>query len=110
MNSKLIRKRRVRAKIFGTTEVPRLAVAVSLSHIQAQIIDDVNGKTLCASSDLIIKEKKTKTEKAILVGADIAEKAKALKIKKVVFDRGSKIYHGRIKALADSARKKGLEF
>lgn len=106
--NKISRKRRVRAKISGTTEIPRLSVSASLAHIQAQIIDDSKSITLCAANDS--KEKGTKTEKAAKVGAEIAGKAKELKIKKVVFDRGSRIYHGRVKALAEAARKAGLDF
>lgn len=103
-------KRRVRAKVSGTAEVPRLAVFVSLSHVQAQLINDQEGKTLAHASDLKVNEKLTKTEKAAKVGAEIAELAKKAGIKKVVFDRGSKIYHGRVKAVAEAAREKGLEF
>lgn len=113
MEKNLARKKRklkVRAKIYGTKEIPRLSVSASLSHIRAQIINDEEGKTLCQSSDLSIKDKATKTEKAKKVGEDLAEKAGKLNVKKVVFDRGSKLYHGRVKALADAARKKGLEF
>jgi large subunit ribosomal protein L18 len=106
--NKISQKRRIRAKISGTAEIPRLSVSTSLMHIQAQIIDDSKGVTLCAATD--IKEKGTKTEKAERVGTAVAEKAKGLKIKKVVFDRGTRIYHGRVKALAEAARKAGLEF
>lgn len=108
--NKDLRKKRVRAKISGTTEVPRLSVSVSLSHIQVQLIDDLAGKTIAAASDLKLAEKMTKTEKATKVGAEIAEAAKKAGVKKIVFDRGSKIYHGRVKALAEAARKAGLEF
>lgn len=102
--------RRVRSKISGTNEVPRLSVSVSLAHISAQIINDLEGKTIAGASDLKITDKVTKTEKAKKVGEKIAELAIAAGIKKVVFDRGSKIYHGRVKALAEAAREKGLEF
>lgn len=108
--SKDQRKRRVRAKISGTPEVPRLSVSASLSHIRAQVIDDTTGKTLAYASDEKNKEKKTKTEKAEVVGAEVAALAKKAGIKKVVFDRGAKLYHGRVKALAEAARKAGLEF
>lgn len=107
---KLARKRRVRAKIHGTKEVPRLSVSASLNHIRTQIIDDTEGKTLVSANDLALKEKTTKTQKAVSVGNQLAEKALKAGIKKVVFDRGSKLYHGRVKALAEAARKKGLEF
>jgi large subunit ribosomal protein L18 len=105
-----LRKRRVRARI--KSEVPRLRLSVfaSLSHIHAQVIDDANGKTIAAASDLKIIEKLTKTEKASKVGEMIAEAAKKAKVSKVVFDRGSKLYHGRVKALAEAARNNGLEF
>jgi large subunit ribosomal protein L18 len=108
--SKLQRKRRVRSKIFGTAERPRLSVSASLAHVRVQLIDDEAGKTLAYASDEKIKEKKTKTEKAVKVGEEIAEKAAKAGIKKVVFDRGAKLYHGRVKALAEAARAKGLEF
>lgn len=109
-NSKALRSRRVRAKISGTNLVPRLSVFASLAHVQAQIIDDQNRKTLVSASDLKMKEKMTKTQKATKVGEEIAEKAVKLGIKSVVFDRGPKLYHGRVKALAEGARSKGLKF
>lgn len=95
---------------MGTTGVPRLCVNVTLAHSRAQLIDDTNGTTLCEASDLVIKEKLTKLQKAEKVGTSLGEKAKTLKIKTVVFDRGHKLYHGRVKAIADAARKQGLEF
>jgi len=107
--------RRVRKKIFGTPERPRLAVYKSLKHIYAQIIDDVNGVTL-ASASTLDKELRpklaelTKTEEAKEVGKLVAQRALEKGIKKVVFDRGGFIYHGRIKALAEGAREGGLEF
>jgi large subunit ribosomal protein L18 len=104
------RATRTRASLHGTSERPRLSVNVSNKHISAQIINDDEGKTLVASTTAGSKATGTLTEKAVFVGADIAKKAKANKIKRVVFDRGSKQYHGRIKALADSARENGLEF
>lgn len=107
---KILRRRRVRAKISGTAEVPRLSVSVSLGHVRAQIIDDLKGVTLVSATDLALKEKMTKTEKASKVGELIAEKAVKAGIKKIVFDRGPKMYHGRVKALAEAARAKGLEF
>jgi len=105
-----LRKKRVRSKISGTAETPRLAVAVSLSHVRVQLIDDNKGITICAADDFKIKDKKTKTEKAVMVGELIAKAAKEKNIKRVVFDRSFKLYHGRVKALADAARKAGLEF
>lgn len=105
-----LRRKRVRSKIFGTSETPRLAVSVSLSHVRAQLIDDNKGVTLCSADDFKIKDKKTKTEKAGIVGQEIAKIALDKGIKKIVFDRGYKLYHGRVKALAEAARKAGLEF
>jgi len=105
------RKHRIRATVSGTPERPRLSVFISNTHVSAQIIDDTTGKTLAAASTVGVKEAKgTLTEKAAIVGADIAEKAKKAKIVAVVFDRGGRKYHGRVKALADAAREKGLEF
>ena len=108
---RVIRHERVRKKISGTTESPRLCVFRSLKHIYAQLIDDEKQVTLCSSStvakDLDVKGK-TKVEAAEAVGAAIAEKAKALGIEKAVFDRGGYLYIGRVKALADGARNAGL--
>ncbi len=103
------RKARVRAKIVGTEARPRLSVFKSSVHIYGQLIDDEKGKTLVAMSDLKIKEGK-KSEKATKVGEELAKKAISKKIKKVTFDRNGFKYHGRIKALAEGARKGGLEF
>jgi len=105
------RHQRVRNKISGTTNVPRLNVFRSNSQIFAQIIDDENGTTLVSSSSVELKIKNGgNVEGATLVGKDIAEKAKAKNIEKVVFDRGGYLYHGRVKALAEAARENGLEF
>jgi len=109
---RLKRHKRVRGKISGTPERPRLNVFRSETNIYAQIIDDVNGKTLVAANSL---EKDfacdgTKTEKAVAVGKLVAERAKAAGIDTVVFDRGGYVYHGRVKALAEGAREGGLEF
>ncbi len=104
------RHHRVRAKVHGTVERPRLAVFRSLSHIYAQVIDDLNSKTLVAASDMEVKKKGAKTELAKEVGLLIAKKAKEKGIEKVVFDRGAYRYHGRIKSLADAAREGGLQF
>ncbi len=103
---------RTRAKVSGTTERPRLAVHRSLSHISAQIIDDMTSKTLVAVHDREVKESKgkKKSEIATLVGKMIAERAKAKGISSVVFDRRDKQYHGRVKAVADGAREAGLSF
>ena len=109
-----VRKRRhtrVRNKISGTAECPRLNVFRSNTQIFAQIIDDVKGVTLVSSSSVELKIKNGgNVEGAKLVGKDIAEKALKLKIKNVVFDRGGYLYHGRVKALAEAARENGLEF
>ncbi len=106
------RARRVRMKIKGTVKSPRLSVYKSNKVIFAQLIDDDKGVTLLAVSekDLSKAEKKTKTEKAKEVGLIIAKKSLAKKIESVVFDRGSYIYHGRVKALAEGAREGGLKF
>lgn len=103
------RQARVRAKIFGTAGRPRLSVFRSLKQISAQLIDDQKGVTLLSVSDREAKTGKTKTEKAASLGAVLAEKALAQNIKEVVFDRGAYRFHGRIKALADSAREAGLK-
>ena len=106
-----IRHARVRNKISGTCECPRLNVFRSNSHIFAQIIDDEKGTTLVSSSSQELKIKNGgNIEGAKLVGKDIAEKAKKSGIAKVVFDRGGYQYHGRVEALADAARENGLEF
>lgn len=110
------RKKRVRAKIFGTAERPRLCVFRSAKHIFAQLIDDEKAHTLISASDLEmrkdkkLKEKKTKKEIAFEVGKLIAEKALKKKIEKVIFDRGPYKYHGRVKRLAEGAREGGLKF
>ena len=106
-----IRHTRVRNKIAGTSEVPRLNVFRSNNNIFAQIIDDEKQTTLVSSSSVELKiNNGGNVEGAKLVGADIAKKAKKAKITKVVFDRGGYLYHGRVKALADAARENGLEF
>ena len=104
------RHRRARAKIRGTASRPRLSVSRSLRHIVAQLIDDEHARTLAAASDIALSVKKnlTKTKRAELVGRAIAKKANEAGITKAVFDRGGHRYHGRVKALADSARSEGL--
>ena len=105
------RHMRVRENISGTAECPRLNVFRSNTNIFVQLIDDVKGVTLASSSSVELKLKNGgNIEGARLVGKDIAEKAKKLKIKKVVFDRGGYLYHGRVEALAEAARENGLEF
>ena len=106
-----LRKNRIRSVVSGTTERPRLSVFVSSRHITAQVIDDTKHATIAAVSTVGSKDAKgTLTEKAAWVGAEIATKAKAAKVTTVVFDRSGRQYHGRIKALAEAAREKGLEF
>ena len=109
--ARLRRHARVRSKVSGTKEVPRLNVFRSNNNIFVQIIDDTTGNTLVSSSSVELKLKNGgNIEGAKLVGKDIAEKAKKAKIKNVVFDRGGYLYHGRVEALATSARENGLEF
>ena len=104
------RANRTRAKIHGTAERPRLAVHISNMHITAQVINDDEGKTLAYATTVGSKLTGTMTEKAAKIGEEIGKKAKTAKVKAVVFDRGSKAYAGRMSALADAARKEGLEF
>ena len=102
---------RIRVKLSGTAECPRLNVFRSNKHISVQVIDDVKGVTLASASSHDLKlENGGNIEAAIKVGTEIAKKAKKEKITKVVFDRGGYLYHGRVKALADAAREAGLEF
>ena len=109
--SRVRRHARVRAKISGTAEAPRLCVYRSNKNIEAQLIDDTKGNTLVASSSMSLKlENGSNIEAASKVGKDIAEKAIAKGLKKIVFDRSGYIYHGRVKALAEAAREAGLEF
>jgi large subunit ribosomal protein L18 len=111
LQNRVLRKSRVRAKVVGTTERPRLSVHISNRHITAQIIDDATHRTIAYVSTVGTKAGTgTMTERAEWVGTEIAKKAKAAKVKAVVFDRGSRLYHGRVQALADAARKAGLEF
>src|SRR5437868_13058439 len=100
---------RVRKKVAGTSERPRLVVFRSLKHITAQLVDDVAGRTLMTVSSTAIESGK-KTEKSVQVGKQLAAKAKDAGITKVVFDRAGYKYHGRVKAVADGAREAGLEF
>lgn len=111
LHNRAQRKGRIRSVVSGTAKRPRLSVFVSNTHITAQLIDDTAGKTLAYATTVGNKTAKgTMTEKAVVVGEEIAAKAKQAKIKAVVFDRGGKLYHGRVAALADAARKAGLEF
>ncbi len=108
------RKKRIRKKVRGSAERPRLSVFRSASHIYAQVIDDDTRSTIVAASSLLEEieksEKANKTEIAKKVGAMVAKKCIEKDIKKVIFDRNGFVYHGRIKALAEAARKSGLEF
>jgi large subunit ribosomal protein L18 len=106
------RHRRVRGKVFGTAERPRLVVFRSNRGIEAQLVDDLEGKTLGAASWLQLKKsfKGSKTEQAAEVGKLLAESAKKAGVETVVFDRGGYLYHGRVKALAEAAREGGLKF
>jgi large subunit ribosomal protein L18 len=109
------RQSRVRKKVLGTAERPRLCVFRSARHMYAQVIDDVNGVTIVAASTMspTLKDKikgLKKTEAAKLVGKTVAEEAKTKGITKVIFDRNGFLYHGRVAALSDSAREAGLEF
>ena len=117
--ARLNRHKRVRSKVFGTADRPRLAVYRSLGHMYAQIIDDSAGKTIAASSSLKIelppasgegKAEGVKMRRSRAVGKAIAEAAIAKGVKTVAFDRGGRLYHGRIAALGEEARKAGLEF
>jgi len=111
--ARLRRHERVRKTVAGTPGRPRLAVYRSLTHIYAQVIDDEQGRTLAAASDVekdLRPAKGNKSERAKAVGAALAQKAKAAGVTAVVFDRGGNKYHGRVKALADAAREGGLKF
>ena len=108
--ARLRRHARIRERIHGTAECPRLNVFRSNAEIYVQVIDDDKQVTLASSSSKILKVNGGNIEGAKAVGKDIAEKCKKLKIKKVVFDRGGYLYHGRVEALASAARENGLEF
>ena len=103
-------KYRVRNKVSGTAERPRMSVFRSNKQIYVQVIDDLSGKTLAAASSLSITEKMPKKEQAALVGEAVAKKALEAGISSVVFDRNGYLYHGRVKEVADGARKGGLKF
>jgi len=105
-----LRKNRVRAKVSGTAERPRLSVTISHKHVSAQVIDDVAGKTLVSATTVGAKQTGTLTEQAVFIGSEVAKKAKKAKINSVVFDRNGRQYAGRLSALADAARAEGLEF
>jgi large subunit ribosomal protein L18 len=111
-----VRRYRIRKKVSGLPERPRIAVYRSLNHIYAQLVDDSNGRTLASASDVLpevsakLGDGKGKVGKARAVGVVLAERAKALGIRRACFDRGGYLYHGRVKALAEGAREGGLEF
>ncbi len=109
ITTRVRRKARIRAKVSGTTQKPRLVVFRSNNHITAQMIDDTTGKTLASAHDIKIK-KGTKLEKAQQVGTEIAKNAAGKKIEACTFDRNGYQYHGRVKALAEAARAEGLKF
>lgn len=108
--NKSLRKARVRARVVGTSERPRLSVTISNKHVSAQIIDDTKAHTVAAATTVGSKQTGTLTEMSAFVGQEIAKKAKKAKVVSVVLDRNGRAYAGRLKALADAARKEGLEF
>lgn len=110
IKNKQLRKNRIRSRVFGTNERPRLTVTISNLHISAQIINDETQKTLASATTVGSKLKGSKTDLATQVGTMIAKNAKKSKISKVVFDRNGRQYAGRLQALAEAARKEGLEF
>lgn len=111
VNTLARRKHSIRAKVSGTAARPRLSVFVSNKHISAQLIDDVSHNTIASVTTVGQKTATgTMTERAVWVGNEIAKKAKTAKVTTVVFDRNGRLYHGRVKALADAARAGGLEF
>jgi large subunit ribosomal protein L18 len=116
LSSKQRIKYGIRKKVIGTPDRPRFTVFRSLNNLYAQLIDDINGKTILSVSSIskdlkaTLSEKSSKTAKSKLVGQRLAEKALEQNIKKVVFDRNGYLYHGRVKAVADAARQAGLEF
>lgn len=111
LQNRRLRSQRVRSQISGTKERPRLSVHISNTHVTAQLIDDVNRKTVAYVTTVGAKAAQgTMVEKAEWVGSEIGKHAKTAKVKTVVFDRGGKLYHGRVAALAEAARKAGLEF
>ncbi len=113
INRKAVRRRvraRIRKKISGTTERPRLAVFFSNQHVYAQVIDDTKGHTLCAACSKTMGLTHANLDTAAKVGEEIAKKSQSVGVKEVVFDRGGFLYHGKVKSLADAARQAGLQF
>ncbi|RYD56391.1 MAG: 50S ribosomal protein L18 [Sphingobacteriales bacterium] len=117
LDPKVVRRQklrwRIRAKVIGTAQTPRLSVFRSNKDIYAQLIDDATGTTLASANSRmkdIAAQSGTKIEKSVMVGKALAEKAKSLGVEKCIFDRGGYLYHGRVKAIADGAREGGLNF
>ncbi|MCA9341268.1 50S ribosomal protein L18 [Candidatus Saccharibacteria bacterium] len=110
LSNKQLRKNRVRSKVSGTSDKPRLSVTISNMHVSVQIIDDITSTTLVSATTVGSKLTGTISEKASSIGSEIGKLAKKNKISRVVFDRNGRKYAGRLKALADAARKEGLEF
>ena len=110
LKNRSLRKNRVRAKVSGTAERPRMSVFISNTHVSAQIINDEKSTTLVSATTVGQKINGTMTEKAEKIGTEVAKLAKKSKISKVSFDRNGRSYAGRLKALAEAARKEGLEF
>jgi large subunit ribosomal protein L18 len=108
--NKSLRKGRVRAKVSGTAERPRLTVTISNKHVSVQLIDDTKAVTVAAATTVGTKLEGSLSERAAKIGSEIAKKASKIKVTKVVFDRNGRRYAGRLKALAEAARKEGLEF
>lgn len=108
--NKSLRKNRVRAKVTGTAERPRLSVTISNKHVSAQLIDDINQRTIASATTVGTKQTGSISEQAAVIGTDIAKKAKKAKLTAVVFDRNGRQYAKRLSSLADAARKEGLEF
>lgn len=106
--NKTLRKNRVRAKVVGTAERPRLTVTISNLHISVQVVDDAAGRTLVSSTTVGGKHTGSMSEKAAVIGTDVAKKANKAGIKAVVFDRNGRRYAGRLKALADAVRNEGI--
>jgi large subunit ribosomal protein L18 len=109
-HNQTLRRNRVRSRISGNATRPRLNVHISNRYINAQLVNDELGTTLAYVTTVGRKDNASLSEQATWVGQEIAKKAQTIKVKRVVFDRGSHLYHGRIKLLADAAREKGLEF
>lgn len=111
LHNQELRQRRTRSKTRGNAGRPRLSVHISNSHVSAQLIDDAGHKTIAYATTVGAKDLTgTMSQKATKIGSEIAKKAASAKVKTIVFDRGAKLYHGRIKALADAARAGGLKF